>query len=293
MELADKCWFPIGQTTYGPPDTKARTGLIQLGHLIPDLKSIDQVINAEAGPLPFRRGMVVAESTLKELDFSHTAGRDASIEVNAVVPIAAAAGVVSAGGKLGGAFKKSIQRKWQFERVDTHIFNPKIDYVRETLKLPEVVDYLKQATTFKIWTLFMISGIAIARNGKYSGSESSTQSIHGGPNVSVAGIVDAGLDHSFKTDGATASSYKGSSDYIWAVRLTKLHRGVFSELINIQTYNIGALYSNETDSLEIVLEDDGFGKRPVFQVGNSEDDGDDGNIFVMPEDFELVEDDEN
>ncbi|KAF3925334.1 hypothetical protein ABW20_dc0108987 [Dactylellina cionopaga] len=284
----EKCWFVLKQTHYAPPDTKARTGLIQLGHLIPDLKRLDQVINVESGPLKFRRGMVVSKSHLEGLTFGHKTGREVNAEVNATVPIAAAAGAVSAGAQVGTSFKKTVENNWEFERVETEIFQPTRAYVADSLQNPEVQEYLKTATTFSRWTMFMISGIAVAvRGGKHTGSESTEVGVHGGPNVSVAGAVDVGVDLGFKKDDATTSSFKSSSDYIWAVRLTKLHRGILSDLVDVKTFVKGATYSADGEGIDKELEDDGFGHPPVFQLKGQ--DSNVGELFVMPEDFELLD----
>lgn len=54
-----KCWFALEQTHYVPPTTKSMyrgkpTGPLSLGHIVPSLKKLDQVINAgEMEPIPW------------------------------------------------------------------------------------------------------------------------------------------------------------------------------------------------------------------------------------------------
>lgn len=59
----EKCWFSLTQTHYAPPTPESMragrpTGPLSLGHIIPSLKHLDQVVNAE-GFEPFPPGMQI------------------------------------------------------------------------------------------------------------------------------------------------------------------------------------------------------------------------------------------
>ncbi|KAK6541515.1 hypothetical protein TWF694_007322 [Orbilia ellipsospora] len=283
----DKCWFVLRQTHYAPPENGS--GLIQLGHLIPDLEQLDQVINVESGPHKFLRGMVVSKTCQEKFQWKINTDNETSVDINTTVPIAAAAGAVSAGGKLGVLFKSSVGKFWEFDRLDTEIFNPTYPYVSASLKDQAVLDYIQRAKKMNRWTMFMISGLAIARGGaKHTGTESSGRNIHGGPEVSAAGIVDVGLDVGFKRDSTVTANFNTTSDFIWAIRLTRLHKGIFSELLEVATFSKGATYSKEDGvDVEKELADEGMGDLKVVQVPTADDDSGDGDIFVLPGDADI------
>jgi len=270
----DKCWFVLKQKHYPPPQNGV--GPIQLGHLIPDLKHLNQVINNDPGPTPFPRAMVVYDSRLEDLEWSFGYGHDLGGSGNARVPIPQAAGLVSVGGQAGAEFKKSVSNFWHFEALDTLFIQPTATYIEDSLKGKLVQGYIekKRNILLNTWSLFMITGLAIARAAKGSQVEERGWSVKGGPEVSFAGIVDGGLDSSFKTADGSAASFKKSSDFVWAIQLAKISRHIFSELSH-ETYVKGATYSTEEeDDVKTMLSKEGI---DTVSIHITEDD-----VFVLP-----------
>lgn len=98
------------------------------------------------------------------------------------VPIAAAAGMTI---KLdaGMAFKRTIKNFWGFASLDTFIFQPTSEYVEDSVEDEEVAAYLEKRRLFRSSTLFMITGIIVARGAKNKTSEVRKRDVHGGPGV--------------------------------------------------------------------------------------------------------------
>ncbi|KAF3917817.1 hypothetical protein ABW20_dc0104808 [Dactylellina cionopaga] len=179
----EKCWFVLHQTHYPPPDTTNGTGPLQLGHLIPNLKSLDQVINRQNGPCPFPRGMVSYQNVKEKFTWHHTHKREIDTNLGVNIPIPQAAGLVSAGGQAGVFFKRSVKNYTEFERMETEFIQPAISYIEDSIEDLEVQEYLKKSQSLKRWSLFMISGLAIARGAKGGRTDGEGSGVHGGPSV--------------------------------------------------------------------------------------------------------------
>jgi hypothetical protein len=186
--MASKCWFVLKQTHYPPPvipkngtgRMKGR-GPICLGHLIPDLQHLDNVINRH-GPLDIPPDMPIYPTKAWDLtwEINNSDGVDVSATIG--VPIAAAAGLTL---KLdaGVAFKRTIKNFWEFASLDTFIFQPTDEYVEDSVEDDEVAAYLEKLGPFRSSKVFMITGVIVARGAKTKTSNVRSREAHGGPNV--------------------------------------------------------------------------------------------------------------
>jgi len=176
----EKCWFVLRQKHYPPPQDGK--GPIQLGHLIPDLKHLDQVINNDPGPTPFPQAVVVYKSRLENLKWEAQSGHNIGGSANANVPIPQTAGLVSVGGEAGVVFQKSVSNFWQFEALDSWIIQPTDAYIESCRKDKLVNAYIEKKTRFNAWSLFMITGLAIARGANSTQEEKGEWDVHTGLN---------------------------------------------------------------------------------------------------------------
>lgn len=188
--MASKCWFMLKQTHYPPPlIPKSGTGRVSgsgpicLGHLIPDLKHLDNVINIH-GPLDIPPDMPVYSTKAWDLTWeaNKSDGVHVGISGKSGVPIAAAAGMTIML-DAGAAFKRTVKNFWQFESLDTFIFQPTSEYIEESVEDDEVATHLARRGPFRSSTLFMITGIIVARGAKSKISEVRLQETYGGPGV--------------------------------------------------------------------------------------------------------------
>jgi hypothetical protein len=185
-EMASKCWFVLQQTHYPPPvipknGIGTSSGPICLGHLIPDLKHLDHVINRH-GPLEIPPDMPIYPTTAWDLTWEVNKSGGMNISGNTGVPITAAAGLTI---KLdaGATFQGTVKNFWEFESLDTFIVQPTSEYVEDSVEDEEVSAYLQKRGLFGSSSLFMITGIKIARGAKTKASEVRKRDVYGGPTV--------------------------------------------------------------------------------------------------------------
>jgi hypothetical protein len=165
----DKVWFKLKQTHYPPPPrTKILQGCtgaegpICLGHVIQDLKRLDFPLNPNT-ILPLPSNINVFPTTMVDFQWNDIRSSDRGIEMGAAAPIAGAAGV-TLGGDVKLAFSKSVGDHEQFEKLDTYIFQPTQSYVANTLaEEPLASTHIKGHLG---WSLFIITGICVARKGR-------------------------------------------------------------------------------------------------------------------------------
>ena len=136
-KMASKCWFVLQQTHYPPPvipknGTGTSSGPICLGHLIPDLKHLDNVVNRH-GPLWIPLDMPIYPTKAWDLTWEVNKNKRVDISGNAGVPIAAAAGLIIKQ-DAGVAFKRTVENFWEFESLDTFIIQPTSEYVEDSIE---------------------------------------------------------------------------------------------------------------------------------------------------------------
>lgn len=185
--MTTKCWFVLRQTHYPPPELPefgvgVAKGPICLGHVIPDLAHLDNVINTK-GPNEFPADMQIYPSTAWDLTWESSAADGVGLDGTVGAPVAAAAGV-ELSLSAGVAFQKSIRNSDQFEKLETFIVQPTAEYVEDTVDDPQVARYIEKHTVLGFSkSLFLITGIIIARGAKTSVEETKKRDVHGGPGM--------------------------------------------------------------------------------------------------------------
>jgi hypothetical protein len=111
-----------------------------------------------------------------EVNKSH--GVDISGEAG--VPVAAGLAI-----KLDArvAFTRTIKNFWEFVSLDTFIFQPTSEYVEDSVEDDEVAAYLKRRGFLGSSTIFMITGVIVARGAKTKTSEVRKRNVHAGSGV--------------------------------------------------------------------------------------------------------------
>lgn len=156
-------------------------GPICLGHLIPDLRHLDNVINRQ-GPLDILPDMPIYSTKAWDLTWDMKESSGARVSGNAGVPLAVATGI-TIGLDASTAFKQTTQNYWEFTSLDTFIIQPTSEYIEDSVEDDEVVSYHKRRPSFSSSTLFMITGIIVARGAKKASSASLIRDVHGSPSV--------------------------------------------------------------------------------------------------------------
>jgi hypothetical protein len=234
--------------------------------------------------------MPIYRTTKHSLSFTDTTGPDISLSATAQIPTGTIPGV-NVGGDVGLVFKRSVSRFWEFEKLETFIIRPTKPYVKDSLDDGggPVSKYLDRhrvlAGKSGSWTLYMISGIVIARgakSGKIEDSKETGGNVGGKASALAVGEVGASVDIGNKK--SVTVEFGGVSDFVWALKLTKVSKNLFGKDWEMETVSKGATYSLGKEEegkvrVEDVLEEEGSGvgkEATVFKVGEDE-------IFVIPE----------
>ncbi|KAK3339885.1 hypothetical protein B0T25DRAFT_364479 [Lasiosphaeria hispida] len=225
----EKCWFALTQTTYPPPSLESmRLGTpdapLSLGHLIPNLRHLDQVINPSAIE-PFPRAMYI-NGPFKMADFAWKDDQNTNVSVlaRAAAPLLGAVPGVEASGTLGGLFRRRVERWWEFECLETYTVNPTRAYIDRVLAAEEVRGHIERVKMLGGWTVFMVTGLAVARGRTGFGVrvERGTGGVLG-VDVGVPGVVNVGPEVDIMATSTKQSGGTHMNDFVWAVKVAKIH----------------------------------------------------------------------
>lgn len=179
----DKVWFKLRQTDYPPPTfdsmgTATETGPICLGHFVSDLSRIDFPINR--GEIePFPRSMPVYSTTAHLFKWEDSQGSEHGGALGGGAPVLGAAGVpVTAKADIKAVFKATVSSFEAYERLDTYLVQVNRSYIADCLENEKMAQHKKDNAIFGKWSMFMITGLKVARSG--SSSKSSTRKTKSG-----------------------------------------------------------------------------------------------------------------
>jgi hypothetical protein len=203
-----------------------------------------------------------------------------NISGNAGVPIAAAAGLTI---KLdaGAAFQGTVKNFWEFESLDTFIVQPTGEYVEDSVEDKEVSTYLQKRGLFGSSSLFMITGIKIARGAKTKASEVRKGDIHGGLAVEFPAIAEVGMDVRRPSPTEVYSTAQKTTDFVWALRLTKISKGFIDRTWSHEPFSEGATFGLDGSDAEPgkhiieALEGEGFLGLEKVETNPGED------VFIL------------
>jgi hypothetical protein len=183
--MDEKCWFKLQQTHYPPPpEAKILAGCegvepqgpICLGHIIKDLDHLDFVLNPQTIQ-PFTPGMKVALTRMVDFKWDDAMSKNAGGGGNIKGP---AVPGMAVGANTRAVFRESVQNHEAYDRLDKYIVQPTQDYVTRCLAQEPLANYVAKSRS---WTLYMITGLCVARRGKFTASESHNKTVRGGGKV--------------------------------------------------------------------------------------------------------------
>ncbi len=184
----NKCWFVLRQSFYTPPEYASPTraggktvgGDLRLGDVVPSPKDIYPILTQ--GQLPiFTPDMRISPSQLCEFTWDTKSEKENGGTIGAGAPIAAVAGA-TVNAELKVEFKKTMQNWGKFKTVDTEVVQPSRIYIDAVLAQPDVKDHIEQQKVLFLnqWTVFVVTGLMIARAGGSIGSSESSSNTFGG-----------------------------------------------------------------------------------------------------------------
>jgi len=280
----EKVWFKLRQTDYPPSPEDAilrgdgddSAAPLCLGHFISNLKTLDFPLN-HGSILPFPPLMRPFCSSILNFTWDDTRLKSPGTNLAAGAPILAAAGV-TAKASLQFAFMKTVESHEEYDRLDTYIVQPTKGYIKDCLEQDELKAHVKGKIS---WSVFMITGIKVARAGKREAQEETNVAADIGPELyaSHEGIRERRIWLMLTvfrdlplvaTMRATATNKRIASqlvsgehpgDFIWAIRLAKIHKGLLAKDWSVDPYTKRATFAagdqNELN-VERVLRDEGL-----------------------------------
>jgi hypothetical protein len=182
----EKVWFKLRQTDYppAPEDTILRgdgddsTAPLSLGHFTSSLKTLDFPLN-HGSILPFPPHMRVFCNSTLNFTWDDTRLRSPGTNLAAGAPVLAATGV-TAKASLQFAFMKTVESHEEYDRLDTYIVQPTKGYIEDCLDQDQLKAYVKGKA---LWSMFMITGIKVARAGKREAQEETNIAADIGPEL--------------------------------------------------------------------------------------------------------------
>ncbi|KAK3319882.1 hypothetical protein B0T19DRAFT_433244 [Cercophora scortea] len=263
----DKCWFVFRQPHYPAPVYKLpgmahgkAEGPLLLGHLIPGPRKVDEVINS-GGIVPFPRDMRIYPTKTADFRLSDTAESEVESSAKGSAPIAAAAGVnVSA--DAGTVFRRMMGYTWEVDHLETQIVQPTLAYLEDCRQSPDIKAWIEHNKTFLIgtWTVYMISGLMIARGAKNKRKETSEteQNMGGSADVSGVASIEGKVKHGTKKELEISGVH--TDDFVWAIRLTEVSKNVFRSTLAYEALTQGATLAPSLEKVDIdaILADEGL-----------------------------------
>ncbi|KAH7159377.1 hypothetical protein DER46DRAFT_637873 [Fusarium sp. MPI-SDFR-AT-0072] len=239
----EKVWFKLRQTDYPPPaeeiilrgDGDDLASPLCLGHFISDLKNLDFPLNRHS-ILPFPHRMRVFHSTTLNFNWDDTKLKSPGTNLAASAPILAAAGV-TAKASLQFAFMRNVESHEEYERLDTYTVQPTKAYIQDCLAQQELKAHVKGKLA---WSMFMITGIKVARAGKRDVQEEKNLAADIGPELDLPLI-------------ATKTSGEHPGDFIWAIRVAKISKGFLMKDWTVDPYFHKATWG-ELEEIEMDVE---------------------------------------
>lgn len=175
----ESCWFVLKQSHYPPPKLPISTGngngAICPGHIIPSLDDLDGVVNRSVTGFTYTEAVPIYRTRAWELEWEMSRVQQAAASADINIPFAEVVGI-TAQARAALAFQKLIQNHRSFEKLDRYIILPTRSYIDGVLKNADVEDYIQRNKRLGAWSVFMITGVTIARGSHGSTSESTKKS---------------------------------------------------------------------------------------------------------------------
>ncbi|KAH7187381.1 hypothetical protein DER44DRAFT_800511 [Fusarium oxysporum] len=199
MEL-ENCWFVLPQTACPPSPTIPKSisapsiGQLTFGHLIPGLKDVLEVLNAE-GPSPDATPII--DECVWDLEWDN----------NEEPPTGAAFNTRH----MREAFKSTVKNFRYYRRLSAKVHYPTVEYVLENLRSEGMSRHGRSWSKFGLesWSVFMVCGLIIAQ-------------IHSTEPLYALGRGDGVVP------GEVLARDGNASDFVWAVRLMKVSKRFWS-----------------------------------------------------------------
>ncbi|CAJ0544346.1 Ff.00g035700.m01.CDS01 [Fusarium sp. VM40] len=267
----EKVWFKLRQTDYPPPPEDAilrgdgddSAAPLCLGHTVPNLKSLDFPLNQHS-VLAFPHRMRVFCNTTLNFTWDDTRLKSPGTNLAAGAPILAAAGI-AAKASLQFAFMRTVQSYEAYERLETYIVQPTKGYIEDCLAQDNLKAHIKGKVA---WSMFLITGIKVARAGKREAQEQKSLAADIGPEMDLPLVATIRATATTHRIASQKTSGEHPGDFVWAIRVAKISRGFLMKDWTIAPYSTRATWSTAAEDevdVEAVLRGEGLDSFKVVE----------------------------
>lgn len=181
----------LKQTYFSPPSYEKLSkaggkaeGPLRLGDVVPSPKDLYPILTQ--GPLPvFSPAMRISTTKLCEFSWKTSTTKDNEALIEAGAPIATEVDSVVKT-KLKSAFMSTMENWAEFKTMEHEIVQPSKLYIDGVLAIEDVNDCINQQKwpLLNQWTVYVVTGLMIARaGGKIGSSTSGSAGLSGNLNV--------------------------------------------------------------------------------------------------------------
>lgn len=263
----EKVWFKLRQPDYCPEREQDMgsgndEAPLCLGHFISDLKHLDFVLNRSKIE-KFPASMPVHHTKSLQFEWKDFKVAETGGQLGASAPIAALIGLVFKA-DIRLLFRRTVEHWERYERLDTYIVQPTKTYVDDCLQSNELAMRIKGK---KSWSMFMITGVKVARMGKTDSSESNQSEGSANFEVDVPTAASASVDAHVARGDSQRFGGSQTSDFIWAVRLAKISQGSLRREWSLEPYSSRATFDMDEQEVDVkrIMEDEGLEKFMILE----------------------------
>ena len=179
----DNCWFVLKQSHYPPPELPDNgigvgNGAICLGHVIADATDLDGVINRNDVGIKFTTTVPVHHTESWGLDWNREQGRQVGGSANAGVPLGSTV-PMTAEHQTKLAFERTETDHKEFDTLDRYIIQMNRKFISVLLEDEDIIEHIERNKGVRFaglgggWTVYIITGITVARGakGRYEDSQ--------------------------------------------------------------------------------------------------------------------------
>ncbi|KLU87650.1 hypothetical protein MAPG_06645 [Magnaporthiopsis poae ATCC 64411] len=280
--MLGKCWFVLKSPF--PAPTLPAEGVGQArgprcpGNLVPDLKRLNFVINSHPGPTKYPTDAPLWQLKRWDFNWKQTNSNSTSVSAKAATPLE------GVGAETAIRFRSTVSDYWRFDCLETFELQLSPSYLQDSLEAPAVAKYVQDhKSPFGLWSMFMVTGIMVARGASKESSRNREFGVEATPQVEIPelGGVGGNIDLQHTSQAGQDLDYRQDDPFVWAIKLEKITKGIFDRKWSSKSYTKGSQFGlgDQRESEEQMLEslaEEGLGKVELSWL-----DGDDGGTPLI------------
>ncbi|UKZ66172.1 uncharacterized protein TrAtP1_007347 [Trichoderma atroviride] len=145
------------------------------------------------------------------------------------------------------AFERTVKNYRDFDTLDQYIIQVDKRFIRRILNDEAVAARIEQIKGVRLqglgdrWSVFMITGIIVARGAKGKSEEDEMVEAMSPNATNVANSASIDVPANFANQNNTSLSTEKTADFVWAVRLQKIWKGATEIDWKYRTVSKGAI----------------------------------------------------